>query len=197
MDHGYLSWWAAGIGLGVLAAARWVVEGRLLGVSGLVERTIDALSDREKEASARAFAEADPDAIQAAVLAATEQEFGETQAPTSTQVAPARFVSLRAALFFIIAIALGGTIAAAQRGTLDFAATLGPVFEARFGGGWLGYAALVGGGALVGLGTAMAGGCTSGHGLSGCSRFQRGSLVATATFMACGVAVALALGGIG
>jgi len=44
-------------------------------------------------------------------------------------------------------------------------------------------------GLLVGFGTQMAGGCTSGHGVCGVSRFSLRSIVATATFMAVGAAV--------
>ena len=43
-------------------------------------------------------------------------------------------------------------------------------------------------GGLVGFGTRMAGGCTSGHGVCGISRLPFRSLVATATFMATGFA---------
>ena len=38
-------------------------------------------------------------------------------------------------------------------------------------------------GLLVGIGTRISGGCTSGHGISGCGRFSLRSIVATATFM--------------
>lgn len=41
-------------------------------------------------------------------------------------------------------------------------------------------------GLLVGLGTAMGNGCTSGHGVCGLSRFSKRSLVSTCTFMATG-----------
>jgi uncharacterized membrane protein YedE/YeeE len=41
-------------------------------------------------------------------------------------------------------------------------------------------------GLLVGFGTALSGGCTSGHGVCGLSRFSKRSLVAVATFMATG-----------
>ena len=41
-------------------------------------------------------------------------------------------------------------------------------------------------GMLVGFGTRMGNGCTSGHGVSGLSRFSPRSLVAVVTFMACG-----------
>ena len=42
-------------------------------------------------------------------------------------------------------------------------------------------------GLLVGLGTRMGGGCTSGHGVCGLGRRSRRSLVATLTFMTLGV----------
>lgn len=42
-------------------------------------------------------------------------------------------------------------------------------------------------GLLVGFGTRLGSGCTSGHGVCGISRFSKRSLVATATFMATGV----------
>ncbi len=42
-------------------------------------------------------------------------------------------------------------------------------------------------GFLVGLGTRMSGGCTSGHGICGISRFSMRSIIATATFIIAGV----------
>lgn len=47
---------------------------------------------------------------------------------------------------------------------------------------------LITGGLLVGLGTRIGAGCTSGHGVCGIARLSRRSMVATATFMAAGVA---------
>lgn len=49
-------------------------------------------------------------------------------------------------------------------------------------------------GLLVGYGTRLGGGCTSGHGICGVSRLSARSLVATATFMACGAATVFAIG---
>lgn len=43
-------------------------------------------------------------------------------------------------------------------------------------------------GVLVGLGTRISGGCTSGHGIVGMSRLSRRSIVATLTFIALGMA---------
>jgi uncharacterized membrane protein YedE/YeeE len=59
---------------------------------------------------------------------------------------------------------------------------------------------LIAAGVLVGFGTRIGGGCTSGHGVCGISRWSRASLVATATFMATGaatVAIAARLFGVG
>jgi uncharacterized protein len=46
-------------------------------------------------------------------------------------------------------------------------------------------------GLLVGLGTRLGGGCTSGHGVCGLSRLSRRSLVATLTFIATGALTVL------
>ena len=51
-----------------------------------------------------------------------------------------------------------------------------------------GYGALVVAGLLVGIGTRLGSGCTSGHGVCGISRLSRRSLVATAAFMLSGFA---------
>ena len=46
-------------------------------------------------------------------------------------------------------------------------------------------------GLLVGVGTRISGGCTSGHGISGIGRFSLRSIVATITFMIVGIATVL------
>lgn len=52
---------------------------------------------------------------------------------------------------------------------------------------------LVSGGLLVGFGTALGNGCTSGHGVCGLARGSRRSLVATLTFMATGAGAVFVL----
>ncbi|HCO60787.1 MAG TPA: YeeE/YedE family protein [Porticoccaceae bacterium] len=47
---------------------------------------------------------------------------------------------------------------------------------------------IVAGGLLVGLGTGLGSGCTSGHGICGISRLSPRSILATCTFMAAGFA---------
>ena len=49
-------------------------------------------------------------------------------------------------------------------------------------------ALLVVAGLLVGYGTRLGGGCTSGHGVCGLSRLSRRSLIATVVFMSAGIA---------
>ncbi len=51
-----------------------------------------------------------------------------------------------------------------------------------------GTAALIAGGLVVGFGTRLASGCTSGHGVCGLSRLSPRSLVATLAFMGAGFA---------
>lgn len=52
---------------------------------------------------------------------------------------------------------------------------------------WRGWVLLGGGGVLIGFGTAYAGGCTSGHAISGLADFQLPSLVAVVGFFAGGL----------
>jgi len=53
---------------------------------------------------------------------------------------------------------------------------------------------LIIGGSLVGFGTRLSSGCTSGHGISGVSRFSLRSIIATITFMIVGVLTVLVTG---
>ena len=53
---------------------------------------------------------------------------------------------------------------------------------------------LIIGGALVGFGTRLSSGCTSGHGISGISRFSLRSIIATITFMVVGILTVLITG---
>lgn len=85
---------------------------------------------------------------------------------------------------FTIGLPLGAALVTMTAGTV----------ETRFP---TSVATLVVGGLIVGFGTRLGSGCTSGHGVCGMSRLSPRSLVATATFMAAGfatVAIANALG---
>ena len=81
---------------------------------------------------------------------------------------------------FVIGLPLGAAL---------IALVVGPV-EARFEQSVL---TLIIGGLLVGFGTRLGSGCTSGHGVCGMSRLSLRSLIATATFMAAGFATVAAM----
>ncbi len=78
-------------------------------------------------------------------------------------------------------------------GALLVALLLGPVV-ARFEQG---VAALIIGGLVVGFGTRLGSGCTSGHGVCGMSRLSARSLVATVTFMVTGFATVATMNALG
>lgn len=52
-------------------------------------------------------------------------------------------------------------------------------------------------GLIVGIGTRLGSGCTSGHGVCGISRFSQRSIVATITFMATGIATVAVMNALG
>jgi uncharacterized protein len=61
-------------------------------------------------------------------------------------------------------------------------------FDATIGAGHAAKLAwMFGGGLLIGFGTRLANGCTSGHGIFGISNFERSSLLATLTFLGGGI----------
>ena len=74
-----------------------------------------------------------------------------------------------------------------------FGLFLGPVIYRLYFGGWpvvhfeASLGILVFAGLLVGFGTRLGSGCTSGHGVCGLARLSRRSIVAVATFLAFGM----------
>lgn len=81
-----------------------------------------------------------------------------------------------------VAFALGLALAAVLAGA-----------NAPTGDGDVGLTGLVAAGLLVGAGTRLANGCTSGHGVCGLARASTRSLAATATFMGVAFATVFAL----
>lgn len=206
----YWPFWAGGLALAGIALGHWLLVGRLMAVSGRFSELVDRLRFGPP-APAPALSEAD---LLAALQAATVDAFGPAAASPDAAPAPApaapapegpaplepapsaadQPVAVHA--LFLLALLAGGLASSLLTGTFHVEAGLrGDVFARTFGGGWRALAPLLGGGVLVGFGTRMAGGCTSGHGLCGVSRGQPGSLLATAAFFGAGIAVSLLLGG--
>jgi len=89
---------------------------------------------------------------------------------------------------FLGGLLLGGLISALASGGWSPFWDLGS-FDATFGWGPAGKLAwMFAGGILIGFGTRLAGGCTSGHGIFGISNLERASIEATLAFMASGIA---------
>jgi hypothetical protein len=89
---------------------------------------------------------------------------------------------------FLAGLVLGGFLSAATRGGFAPFWGLG-MLDARLGLSPAGKLAwMFAGGLLIGFGTRLAGGCTSGHGIFGVSNLERASFEATACFLATGIA---------
>jgi len=89
---------------------------------------------------------------------------------------------------FLGGLVLGGFLSAALSGGFAPFWDLG-MFDRVIGWGPVGKLAwMFGGGLLIGFGTRMAGGCTSGHGIFGVSNFERASLESMLAFMLAGIA---------
>lgn len=93
------------------------------------------------------------------------------------------------AVLLLAGIVLGGLLASGP----DLRLAPDAAWAAHFGSGPSALAAALGGGLLVGFGTRLAGGCTSGHGLVGCALLSVRSLVATGAFFGTAIAASLVL----
>lgn len=88
---------------------------------------------------------------------------------------------------FLGGLLLGGALSALAGGGWAPIWELG-MLDARIGLGPAGKLAwMFGGGLLIGFGTRLAGGCTSGHGIFGLANLERASLEATLAFMGAGI----------
>ncbi len=91
---------------------------------------------------------------------------------------------------FLGGLVLGGVISAVAGGGWAPIWDLGR-FDATFSIGHVGKLLwMFAGGVLIGAGTRMAGGCTSGHGIFGVSNLEGASLVSTLSFLGAGIVVA-------
>ncbi len=191
----YWPWWLGAIGLAAICILNFLLLGRLLGVSGSWAKVVGWKDDRERGAELKLLAE-DKGAMEDALLAETLAEFGEAslqelslESDAEVSAPPVikkeeQHIPWTVHLVFLLFMLVGGFLAAITSGNFKFELILSPIHSQIFGDDWEVWLALFFGGLMVGFGTQMAGGCTSGHGLSGCARLIPASLVATMTFMA-------------
>jgi len=97
--------------------------------------------------------------------------------------------------FVFVLATVGGAFLAAFSGGELTGEWLPPMWEARFGEGTVGLRAVVAviGGMVMAFGARVAGGCTSGHGISGTLQLSVGSWIAVMCFFIGGMAVAIPL----
>lgn len=87
----------------------------------------------------------------------------------------------------LLGLALGGLISALLAGGFDPTWELGR-FDTEIGWGPAGKVVwMFGGGLLIGFGTRLGGGCTSGHGIFGIANLELPSLITTISFMLGGI----------
>ncbi|MEU2610964.1 YeeE/YedE thiosulfate transporter family protein [Micromonospora sp. NPDC007271] len=211
----YWPWWAGAAGLALLTINYAVTTDRSFGVSGAWDRVLHWRAERRVE---RVNAQFDDERVLAeALAAATVDQFGVGPAAPAVRPAPhgdartpeqdarppeaansslARLLPapLASQVALLLAVFVGGWAAAVTSGRFQLRLDMGDAFGqivtdkpiAMIG-------ALFVGGVLVGFGTRLAGGCSSGHGLNGCGRLQPVSIVATAVFFGTGVLVSFLL----
>ena len=94
---------------------------------------------------------------------------------------------------FVVAVIIGGAIAALTGGEITNE-WLSPMWVARFGDS-IALRAMIafGGGMLMAFGARLAGGCTSGHGISGTLQLNLASWISLICFFIGGIAVAIPL----
>ena len=184
--------------LAIVPLLHWTFLGRTLAVSGRFSAIIDGLRHRKTKA------EPETPMTQADLLAAIRAETSAAFGAEAVDAPPARppAISLRPPdslgmhVFFLAGLVLGGFVSTMLAGSFVPSLWLRGELFAKFVGQSPLSRMLVplAGGLLIGFGTRMAGGCTSGHGLCGVSQFQPGSFVATIGFFGMGVAVSLLIG---
>ncbi|MEU4776513.1 YeeE/YedE thiosulfate transporter family protein [Micromonospora sp. NPDC023633] len=213
----YWPWWAGAVGLAVVTINYTITTDRSFGVSSAWDRVLHWRAERRVERMEGEFT--DDRALAEALAAATAEHFGtHPVAPTppyaastlgsspthardvsSTPVERASVASRRPAPLvsqaaLLLSIFLGGWLAAVTAGRFELRFDMGDGFRELVTDN---PAQMIGllfvGGVLVGFGTRLAGGCSSGHGLNGCGRLHPDSFLATAVFFGAAVLVSFLL----
>lgn len=195
----YWSWWIGALALGIFAVIYGLLTSKPLGVSGSWLRIANWREDKELK-EAEDFFE-DKDAAADDLLAATLAEFGgdvvdeagkadETQA-TAAPAVKSTTTPAGAHVVFLVSMFVGSFITSMLHGGFEIQFELSEIHTRIFGETWEVWASLFCGGMMVGFGTQMAGGCTSGHGLSGCAQFVPASLLSTVIFMSSAIVLSL------
>jgi hypothetical protein len=203
----YWPWWAGAIGLALVTISYTLATDRSFGVSGAWDRVLHWRKERDQQRQ-RAQDDIDQRSLVDALAAMSPASHGSVVAePTPVSPTPKhkrpetppaqqppRPAPLATQAALLVSILLGGFVAAITTGRFELRLDMGPGFsELVTNNSMTMIGALFLGGLLVGFGTRLAGGCSSGHGLHGCGRLYPASLVATAVFFGTAVIVSFLL----
>ena len=203
----FVSFWVGGLLLASIAILSYVLTKTFFGVSGYWEKVlfwretqrihhadrfalgaseVDAMLSAETEQLLASLSEEERLAYDAALKAEGSNAVSDCCAPVVR--APATAFSPWVYLAFLIGLLAGGWIAAQFFHQVSLNKALPEIgLFSLLTTSLSKYALLLVAGILVGFGTRMMGGCTSGHGLVGCSAGKLTSILATVVFF--GVAI--------
>lgn len=193
----YLPWWQGALAFGALTILFQLLIARPLGVAGSWAKVLERKAEKERQAQRDAMQDSN------AFLEATLAEFGEEEidaaaldeADTDTAEKQRTAIPWAAHVVFLLSILIGAMLTAYWHGDFSVQMELSALHTQYSGGSIHIWITLLIGGLFVGLGTQMAGGCTSGHGLSGCANLAPASFLSTALFFASAVVFSLLLDG--
>jgi Predicted transporter component len=196
----YWPWWAGALGLALATINYTLATDRSFGVSGAWDRVLHWRKERELQRQ-RAQDDIDQRSLVEA-LAAISPGSPAPSSPTSKHERPEnppvhqppRPAPLASQVALLLSILIGGFVAAVAAGRFELRLDMGAGFsELVTDNSMIMVGVLFLGGLLVGFGTRLAGGCSSGHGLHGCGRLCPVSIVATAVFFGTAVLVSFLL----
>lgn len=195
----YWSWWQGGLALGGITILFRLLLQRPLGVSGSWRMLAGSFQEIKTEQEAGRLAQ-DTHAMHGALFQATLEQFGEKAAQELIASTPAgerdiypKQVPVKPGqhAVFLLCIFLGALASAWLGGNLSIDFELSETLTRLSDGLASSWVTLLLGGMMVGMGTQMAAGCTSGHGLSGCAQLSTPSLLATLIFFSSAVLTAM------
>jgi len=203
----YANWWITAISLASITLIFWIIFKRPLGVSGSWGRVVLWKSESLiTKVDNPIYAHSQT--MVNSLMAATIEAFGEKAvqkalddhkgpipglSEISNSLAVERRLPWTGHLLFLLMLPVGGFITSYAMGNFHIQFNLGELHRSLFGTGFSYALTLIVGGILVGFGTQLAGGCTTGHGISGISRLIPASLIATCSFFGSAVVVSLLL----
>lgn len=203
----YATWWLTAIALSSITLGYYIIIKLPLGVSGSWARIVLWKREAFITKADKPF-QTKSNTMVDALMAATLEAFGEDavqevlshhngKIPGLSTISQGQAIPKRlpwtSHLLFLLMLPLGGLITSIAMGSFNLQFDLGELHRHLFGGGFSYVLTLVIGGILIGFGTQLSGGCTTGHGLSGVSRLIPASLVATCSFFGAAVITSLLL----